>query len=233
MAVVPAAEKDLPRSTWWLLPAPVLAAIAAASRRKTARSFGYVALGLSLWVLPAAMFVFTRYPWVLQLYYAHFSVIGLALLAALAVESLQGRLNAWRGLEGRARPTAAVLSVWGVVGLASLVFGVWIGFAGRTIRAGIRQRASPALYQADFAKTAYEQLRPHLQTAQYRRIVFLDVSNTMWASIYYGEMIPLFFPKVGAVCDGRDGFQAPRRLRTSSTTLVVRQTGEKDLTIVR
>ncbi len=233
IAVVPAAEKDLPRSLWWLLPAPVLAAIAAASRRKTARPFGYVALGLSLWVLPAAIFAFTKYPWILQLYYAHFSVIGLAILAALAVQSLQSRLDAWRGLEGRARPTAAALRGWAVAVLAIAVFGVWIGLAGRTIRAGIRDRASPALYMADISRNAFETLQPHLQNAQYRRVVFLDLSETMWWSIYFGKMVSVFFPEVDTACDGRDGFEAPKQMRTTPTTLVVRQTGEKDLTIVR
>ncbi len=192
-----------------------------------------------LWILPAAIFVFTRYPWTLQLYYAHFSVIGLALLTALVVGSLHQRLNAFgdRGhsFDSRRRSAGGVLKVWpGAFGATAVVLiGVWIGLAGWTIRSGISRRSSPALYESDLAKNAYDALSPHLLDSQYRRIVFLDLSDAMWASIYFGKMIPVFFPEVEAARDGRGGVETGAPPHTTGATLVVRQTGEKALTIVR
>ena len=108
----------------------------------------------------------------------------------------------WRS--GRLRRKVALAA-------AVVLLGVWIGLGGRTIREGIRLRASPALGEADLAKAAYEQLAPQLKTGRYKQVVFLDVSEVMWSSMHGGNMIRVFFPGLRADCDGRDGFQAPRR----------------------
>jgi len=220
IAVVPAAESSLPRSAWWLLPPLALAALAMANRRRRAQNASYLVLGISLWILPAAIFAFTKYPWVLQLYYAHFSVIGLVVLAALAVDSLADAVKATRW-QTVAACTAAVL------------LAAWIGLSGRTIQAGIHDRASPALFEADLARAAHEQLDATIRSRHYRRVIFFDLSELMWASMQYGDMMQVFFPWVTAQCDGHKGFEAPEGAKTTSTTLVVRQTGPRNLSIVR
>jgi hypothetical protein len=228
LAVLPAGERSIPRTPCWLLIPLTLAVVAWALRRQAAGLAGQLALAAALWVLPATIFVFTVYPWWLQLYYSHFSVIGLALLAAVAVRSLQ----AWL-----AQQPPATAPRWYprrfALAAAVLLLGAWMGLGGRTIREGIRLRASPALAQADVAKAAYERLAPELQAGQYRQVVLLDVSELMWSTLYGGNMIRLFFPGLRVDCDDRDGFQAPPHKRTDAATLVVRQTGDRSLTIVR
>ncbi|MBN1395312.1 MAG: hypothetical protein JW959_09835 [Pirellulales bacterium] len=232
IAVLPAAINSIPRSSWWLSIAPALAAVAIVLRRKGGRIGEYVVWGLSLWVLPAAIFAFTKYPWVLQLYYAHFSVIGLSLLAALAVGALHNRLLS---PHAREYPTAMRIRYWPKLasGAAVLAFAAWVGFAGWTIRSGVRNRASPALHEADYSRYAYEKIAPHLDNSQYRKIVFLGLSDKMWASIYYGNMVRVYFPGVDVDHDRSGRADISEDIKTSSTVLVVRQTGDKALTVVR
>ena len=233
IAVVPATEQTLPRSAWWLLAAAALTGLAARSRRRNARSFGYIILGLSMWILPAALFIFTCYPWALQLYYSHFSVIGLSLLAALAVESLQAMLRGWRlraiSDSGRARAICGRAAAMAAI----LLLLTWLGTATATIRSGVRHRASPALFQAVLSRSAFDAIEPHLCNETYNRVVFLDMSDVMWASIYFGQMVHVFYPKIETACDGRDGFKAAEQMHSTPTTLVVRQTGFAEFTVVR
>ncbi len=228
LAVLPFGEQSLRRTPYSLLVPLALAGVACALRRRAAGVSGHLTLALTLWLFPAAIFAFTVYPWVLQLYYAHFSVIGLALLAAVTVRSLEGWLAERPSTTALRRCPRKV-----ALGAAVVLLGVWIGLGGRTIRDGIRLRASPALGEADLSKAAYEQLAPCLKTGRYQRVVFLDVSDVMWSSMHGGNMIRVYFPGLHADCDGRDGFQAPPHKRTDATTLVMRQTGERGLTVIR
>ena len=220
IAVIPANEADLPQKNKWAGLPLALAALAALRRRSLASTTALLVLGLSLWILPAAIFVLTKYPWKLQLYYAHFSVIGLAVLTALAVQRILDACNAFRAAK---------------IGFACVVVviaAVWIGLAGGTIRDGIRNRASPALVEADMAKTVYEQLDGELRSRPVQRIVFVDTSGPVWASIQFGEMIGVLFPAVRVDYAGRNGFEPQKDLRTSATTLVARS-GDRGLTVVR
>jgi hypothetical protein len=188
---------------------------------RRSRAAGLAALGLStlLWVAPAAIFVFTTYPWNLQLYYAHFSLFGLALLVAAATNPL----------------ATAFKTPWWRVPLAGLTTGAlsyWLWFAGATISTGIAQHESPALREATIARAAYDQLQAIIASNHYREVVFLDPTRGMWASTGYGTMISVLFPQAGVQdisrCD-----EATNDLRTSPTTLVVRQVAAKSLTVVR
>jgi hypothetical protein len=220
IAVIPASETAVPYSQWWLLAPLALVALVVTRRQGIAASGRNVVLCLSLWVLPAAIFVFTKYPWQLQLYYAHFSVIGLAAMVALAAESLITIVEAtrWR------YSIACVLAV---------SFAAWAGMASHAIRAGIIHRDSPAMFESDCAKAMYEQLEGYLRSGPYRKIVFLDISELVWASMQYGEMIPALFPGVETDRGDRRGATVSEYERTSSTILVVRQTGDRHLTVVR
>jgi len=234
IAVVPFAEIDLPtRSDNWLLLPLLLAAFVATDCWRRRRGAGYLVLGLSLWALPASIFVLTTYPWNLQLYYAQNSVIGLSVLSALAVRALQERLAA---RQERVRPTKW-FSTWRIVsiGLAVALFGTWLGLASRTICDGIRDRASPALYEADLAKAAYDQLDANLRSKPYRRVVFLNATEPLQSSMHDNDMIKVFFPGVRVQYDGNDhnNFDAMENPRTSSTTLVIRLAKNQSLTVVR
>ncbi|MEN6458824.1 MAG: hypothetical protein ABFC63_07830 [Thermoguttaceae bacterium] len=221
IAVVPARESQLPVRPWWLLAPCAMAGTAWALRRKTTDVAEHLTLAIALWTLPAAIFVFTVYPWWLQLYYSHFSVIGLALLTAVTVAAIE----AWIAERPIARPVA--------IGVSVVLLAVWVGFGARTIRCGIRLRESPALRQAAYSRAAYERLAPELKNGQYRRVVLLGVSDLMWASVHDGNMFRVFFPGVHLDCDGRDGYQSPSGERTGPTTLVVRQKALDDMVIVR
>jgi hypothetical protein len=218
IAVLPAAEADLPQKNKWAFVPLALAALAVAGRRGLARRAVLMALGLSLWILPAALFALTKYPWDLQLYYAHFSVFGLAVLAALAI----GRLSD----VGRTARTGTVPC------LATLLAVVWLALAGQTIRDGIRRRASPALGEAAVARTIYEQLDSELRTRHFQRVVFLSLSPDVWAPMHNGDMLRVLFPRISADYAGWEGFRPPRSLRTSAGTLVVRS-DKRNLTVVR
>jgi hypothetical protein len=213
LSIVPAAEADLRRCDWWMAIPLVFAGIAAL-RRRTPAMLALVALGLALWVLPASIFAFTRYPWVLQLYYAHFSVVGVAMLAGLAVTSLKMQRGA-------------------VVATSVVLFAVWLALAGRTIHAGVRDGASPALQEAAIAKDVHTQLSAKLQAEPRRWLILLDVSDIVWATMHADDWASLYFPNVTVRCQGRHGFNPPDDLRTTSTVLVLRQTGDRAFTVVR
>ena len=132
IAIIPLREAAAPQGTWWLLLPLAVGGMAAAKRQRLADFGESLGLAVALWVLPALIFVFTSYPWDLQFYYAQFSVIGLALLVALATTpriAPAGHLS-WR----LARAGAAV----------GLLAG-WVGLAGWTTRSEIERHASPPL----------------------------------------------------------------------------------------
>ena len=235
IAVVPLGE-DMIHSVWCLLLPLGLAALAAIDRDGSGRKEGYLVLSLSLWLLSAMIFVFTAYPWGLQLYYSHFSVIGLSLLAALAVASLQVRLRSWQNrLETGSRPaTGAWANTPRLAGRAAvLLLGGWVALSVLTIYEGIRHRQSPALSEADLSKNIHDQLKFHLSAGSYHEVVLVGIAPGTWASTQYGTMMRLFFPNVTVRCDGRDRFKPPANIQTSVTTLVVRETAEGKLTVVR
>ncbi len=198
----------------------MLAGVAWALRRSAAGATGHLALAAMLWVLPAAIFVFTVYPWWLQLYYSHFSVIGLALLLAVAVRSLQG----WPAGRPLLRKLAFAAGV--------LLLGAWMGLGGRTIREGIRLRASPALGEADLAQSAYQRLAPQLKAGQYERVVFLDVLGGDVDFHARRQHDPRLLPRLARIAMGETVSRRPHK-RTDAVTLVVRQTSDRALTIVR
>jgi hypothetical protein len=232
VALAPAAEMGLPtRSDNWLLLPLLLAAAVAADCAARRRGADLLVLSLSLWALPASIFVLTKYPWCLQLYYSQNSVIGLSLLAALAARAFQQRSAA-----SQDRPRAAKwLPTWrGVsIPLATALFAAWIVLASQTICAGIRDRASPALYEADLAKAAYDQLRTGLRAKKYQKVVFLKESQRLWDSMNGLGMMAVFFPGVSVECRDHSGVAVPPRLQTSSTTFVARLNAHQKMTLVR
>ncbi|MFZ1937371.1 MAG: hypothetical protein WCB27_19590 [Thermoguttaceae bacterium] len=232
VAVAPAAEMGLPtRSDNWLLLPLLLAAAVAADCAARRRGADLLVLSLSLWALPASIFVLTKYPWCLQLYYSQNSVIGLSLLAALAVRTLQER-----SVASQDRPPATKwLPTWRGVSIpvATALFAAWIVLASHTICTGIRDRASPALYEADLAKAAYGELHANLQAKKYHKVVFLKESDCLWDSMNGTGMMVVFFPGVSAAGRDRNDAAARRGVRTSSTTFVVRVGMNGRLSVVR
>lgn len=231
VALIPFAEIDIPRNASWLLLPLFLAAFVAADCWKRRRNADYLVLGLLLWVLSASIYMFTAYPWYLQLYYGQNSAIGLAVLSALAVRSLQERLATWREC---LRPTRW-FSTWRTISVvvAVALFGTWLGLASQTIRAGIRDRASPALYEADLAKIAYEKLNANLRSKQYQQVVFLKSWEPLWASMHGTSMMAVYFPDIHVECHDKNSPDISEGSRTSSTTLVVRLDKDQNLTVVR
>ncbi|MCE5267248.1 MAG: glycosyltransferase family 39 protein [Planctomycetaceae bacterium] len=221
IAVLPAGESSLPRRTLWLVIPCAMVGIIWALRRRATRVREHLAMALAIWASSAVIYAFTEYPWWLQLYYSHFSVIGLTLLAAMTVCGLE----AWVADHRNCRRAA--------VGVAAVFFGVWIVLGFHTIRDGIRLRRSPALCDAELSRAAYEQLAPYLKAGQYKQVVFLGVSDIVWSSMHGGDMLSAFYPGLRADFDGRDNFKAGPNERTNGTTLVTRQTGERSFTIIR
>ncbi len=232
VALAPAAEVDLPtRSDNWLLLPLLLAAAVAADCSRRRRGDDYLVLSLALWALPAAIFVFTAYPWRLQLYYSQNSVIGLSLLAALAVRALGERTSATQ------EPASAMIlrPSWRSVStlVAAVLFAAWMLLASQTICAGIRDRASPALYEADLARSAYEQLEANLRSKACKKVVFLKESDRLWDAMGGAAMMRVFFPGIRFECRDRSDAAASEGPRTSATTVVVRLGMNRRLSVVR
>ena len=219
LAILPIAEPTQPIAKLWiLLP---LAIIAGAVLLRPWHAAHEAVLGFLLWVLHAAIFaVSINLPSGLQLYYAHFNVIGLALLCGLFCAGVLRQVKP--GWTARA-VHATILALLALYGYQSFV----------VVRQGIEHANAPALFEARYSEQAYTQLRCFMTGAAPNTIVFLNVSELMWWSMGKGDLVPVMFPGVQAKFDGRDGFQAPPEAKTDATTLVVRQTSEFGFAVVK
>jgi hypothetical protein len=231
IALVPLAEETVDQGNLWLLLPLAAAALVAADCWKRRQRLDYLALSLVLWVLSASIFVFTTYPSAFQLYHSHFSVIGLSILAALAVRSIRDHVANWREgvVSGKWPRRWAPVAV--AIGL--VLYGTWIGLASHTIRSGIDRQASPALHEAGLSRLAYDQLDANLRLNQYQRVVLLEQRGLVWSAMHGTAMASLFFPDVTVDCVKDDRSGASEMPRTSSTTLVMRVSKNGGLTIVR
>lgn len=220
-AIVPALDDQESLSlAWFLLPLLLLTIIIVI--KKKVGLFGVI-WGLGLYVVPVLPFVIFDEPF-LQPYYAHFSILGISLLMALAITALGSFTVQW--MQTRKLQLAAF----------TLVFICWLGFAvmaGQEINVGISQRRSPALSEAFYAQAAYQDIaRWCVPEDGCQHIIFLDTTNLMWWATGKGVMIPVMFPGVQADFDGYFGYQAPDSVVTGDEILVLLQEGEADFKIV-
>jgi hypothetical protein len=105
--------------------------------------------------------------------------------------------------------------------------------ASQTTLAGIRDRASPALYEADLARAAYEQLDANLRSKECKKVVFLKESDRLWDAMGGPAMMRVFFPSIGVECCDCNDAAESRGPRTSATTVVVRLGMNGRLAVVR
>ena len=213
----------------WLLPAAGLIALAAVGRRERSERGGYLVLGALLWTLSAVMFVFTKYPWGLQLYYSHFSVIGLTLFAALSVAGAQNGLDAL-ACRGKMKPFRLAALRWSAVALMA----AWFALADGTNsvldpKASLAGAVRGPVFQGRLSISSTVGFKTGRTVAS----CFSTPRGCFGRRFQYGEMIPAMFPGVEVACDGRDGFRWSETERTPPATLVVRQTGERSFRVVR
>ncbi|HVX12976.1 MAG TPA: hypothetical protein VHC22_17465 [Pirellulales bacterium] len=219
LAVLPIPETTTPiANAWVLLP---LAVAAGACFLRPAGKFHEAVLGLLIWVLHAAIFaVSIRLPPGLQLYYAHFNVIGLALLAGLCCQGVLERFSfRWSALPLRAATT--------------LLLGFYGYRSALVVQQGIDQANCPAMFEARYSKQAFDQLQDFMAEHPYQTVIFLETSDTMWWAMGRGDMIYTMFPGVAAKFDGRDGYRAEPGLKSDTSTLVVHQVAELQFNVVR
>jgi hypothetical protein len=96
----------------------------------------------------------------------------------------------------------------------------------------VRRALAPSLHQARFSAAAHQAIRAALAGGTYRTLALLDLSDVMWWSIGKGAMVPLLFG-LEVKIDGYDGCTIPPGTATQGDTLVLRQTGEMELAVVR
>jgi hypothetical protein len=218
-AAIPLPEASRRISAAWLL-LPPLIGLFVMIRADRSRSVFPVSLSLSLWLLPALIFTFTSKPYELQLYYAHFSLIGLAMLFSLAAGAALDLANtsAW---------------VWITRGGLTIFMLTFTFFSSEIVTSGIKSAASPSLFEASYSQSAYHAIKENLAGGAYDRIVLLDVSDLMWWSIGKGVMGVVMFPGYSLKIDGYDEFQAENEAKTDSDTLVLRQVTETDFVLVK
>lgn len=229
IAIVPLNEARLGRGDLWLLLPLVVTAIATIDCLRKRRNIEHLAVGIVVAVLSAIIFVFATYPPTLQLYYSHFSVIGLAIVAALAARAI------WQPIA--ALPTTLLsnrrLLKSGVPATALVCSVVWLALAAVTISEGIRDKASPALDQASLAKAAYDQLESGLRSKKYRLVVFVKQPCREWSSMCGTTMTSVLFPDVQVTCVDDDGSDKSTSMRTSANTLIVRVAKDRGVAVMR
>jgi len=202
---------------WLLLP---IAGLALLAYSKPAARLADVFLTGLLWLLPAGLFLFTQRPAVMYPYYAHFSLIGLALMVSLWVAALVEWI-------GRYRSQPILL-----IGLTVLLI-VYAAISALNVFQGVRTAQSPALKQARYSEAAYDQITEFLDPGAYQEIVFLDTSEVMWWSMGKGVMIPVMFPGLTAHFDCYDGYLAQPGITTTPAILVLRMVSESEFKLVR
>ena len=157
----------------------------------------------------------------LQPYYAHFSMLGLSLLLAQALAAV------WQTV--RTTSFRSVFMAIGGVGI--LGYSV---IASQAVEAGIKSNQSPALFEAQYSKAAYDQIADHcLPEDGCQSIIFLETTDLMWWSIGKGVMVPVMFPGVQADFDGYFGYEAPIGATSTENVIVLRQISDKAFEIVR
>jgi hypothetical protein len=219
MATLPIPELSMPIGKVFLL-LPLSVAAGALLLRPLGKAHEAV-LCLLLWVLHAAIFAISiKLPPGLQLYYAHFNVIGLALLSGICCA----------GVLEHFRRRGAMLPVQMAIGL---LLGTYTCCSAAVVRQGIANASSPAMLEARYSRSAYNQLSGFLADRPYRSVVLLATSEAMWWSMGKGDMFLSMFPGLDARFDGRDNYQAEPNIRSDDKILVVRQTSEFGFEVVR
>lgn len=219
VAILPIIEPVEPiKNVWVVLPAAIAAG---AFLLRPVRKAHEAALGLLLWLSHAAIFaVSVKLPPQLELYYAHFNVIGLALLAGLCCAGLLERCD-WRWM-------AAPLRVAGV-----LLLGAYAYQSTAVVRESIATAHSAPMYSARYSLSAYNQFLYLIGDHPYHTVIVIEPSEHMWWATGFGDMFLSMFPGVDARFDGKKGYQACAEAKTDETTLVVRQVSEFNFEIVR
>lgn len=188
---------------------------------RPARKAHEATLGLLLFLSHAAIFaVSVKLPPSLSLYYAHFNVIGLALLSGLCSAGLIQRCK-WRPMVVPMRAAAVLL------------LAAYVCQSSAVIHKSIATAHAAPLFSARYSLAAYQQLRTLIGDRPYRKVVFLQPSEQMWWATGFGEMFQSMFPGVDAQFDGKKGYRAAPEIKTDDTTLVVRQISEFDFQVVR
>ncbi|MCK5943001.1 MAG: hypothetical protein KAI24_13570 [Planctomycetes bacterium] len=194
----------------WVLAPPLIGAITLALGGRAA--LRDVTFALLLWGCAAALFAFTTRPTFLEQYYANFSVVGLALLAARLVACVQARTR------GRAAHvvTAVLLALY-----ASTETVARIGDVDDADTPSLRA----ARISAAFAATLAEGLRARPA----RHVVVLDATADAWWATGKGAQVDVLHPGTTVHFVGHDAGSPP----PADDALVLRQTGERAFAVVR
>jgi len=201
---------------WFLLPISLVVMIL--SLEKKSGVYGAI-WGLGLYGLPVLPFILFTQP-LLQPYYAHFSMLGLSLLIALAFASIWNKVHL---------PNSRLVfaSIGAMCILGYLVFSI------RKVETGVLLHQSPALLEATYSKAAYEQIMRYcIPEDGCKSIIFLDVTDLMWWSTGKGVMVPVMFPGVQADFDGYDDHESLVDFFPKEESLVLQQVSETEFKIV-
>ena len=193
---------------WAMLPLLLAGLVAAQRRRAAVPQLGFA---LALWLLPAAVFVFTKRPESMQRYYAHFSVFGLALLVALLAAGV------------RHRSLAAIVAVLGLV---------HTGAAVHLARTLVAQHRSPSLFLAGRSGAVQAQLERLLAEPGLREVWFLGVDGALWWAMGKGGQLRVMFPHLTATFDGHEA-PLPADAVSTPQRLVLRAAAGDTFAIVR
>jgi hypothetical protein len=196
-------------SNLWVLAPPVLAAGTLwLGGRPALRAVSFAML---LWIAAAALFAFTRRPAFLEEYYAHFSVLGLALLAASLVAAVQRR---WR-------------SAWTDRCIALLVAAHALhALLART--GDVADADTPSLRSARISAAFGQALAEGLASDPARHVLVLDATEATWWATGKGAQVPVCHPGVSATFAGfgqdqHDGASAALTLRQTGPHTFVRE----------
>lgn len=177
-----------------LLPLLLAGLVAVQRRRAAVPQLGFA---LALWLLPAAVFVFTKRPAMLQPYYAHFSVFGLALLVALLAAGVHRR------------HFVLLLTLLGLVHAVAAV---------QLARTLVAQHRAPSLFLAARSGAVQPQLERLLAAPGLREVWLFGVDEGLWWAMGKGGQLRVLFPQLTATFDGHeaplpaDAVSTPQRL---------------------
>lgn len=211
LVVLPGIDYGDPISSAWVLAPP---ALAAATLRLGGRGvLRDVAFGFWLWLGAAALFALTTRPAFLENYYAHFSVVGLAVLLARFVAEVARR---WDG----GRP--ARYAQWAVL----LAYAIWSTVA----RIGDVARAeTPSLRAATYSQAFAKALDKGMRSSSAEHVHVLFATDDVWWATGKGALVPVLHPGTSVTFAGHD----PAAPQAPATQLVLRQTGERTFEVVR
>jgi len=192
---------DVISNLWVLAPPALAAATLCLGGRSSVRTTSYALL---LWLTAASLFAFTKRPAFLEEYYAHFSVLGLALLVAQLVASAQQR---WRSQRVH-------------VALAALI-AAYAAHAFLARAKDVADADTPSLRAARISGAFGDALREALRQSPARHVLVLDATGQTWWATGKGAQVPTMHPGTTVTFAG----YTPPTNAPTTPTLTLRQTG--------